>query len=128
MHTKYNIIAIPTLIFVDGKTGKVISEEGRSIVRNDPTGEKFPWKPRPFSEIIAGAKFIDQNEKERTWGQLQGKVIGLFFSGYWVRFQFTYTITVYETNARHDLQDNVYDMDFMSLITCYTLKIDHDLA
>ena len=72
--------AIPTLIFVDGKTGKVITKDGRSIVTSDPEGERFPWKPKPFSEIVANAKFTDKNREETTWDQLKGKVIGLFFS------------------------------------------------
>lgn len=86
LHAKYNVEWIPTLIFIDGKTGKVISENGDSIIENDPTGDRFPWKPKPFSEIITGAKFIDHNGKESTWEQLQGKVIGLFFSSYSVNF------------------------------------------
>ena len=86
LHSKYNVEWIPTLIFIDGKTGKVISENGNFIIENDPTGDRFPWKPKPFSEIIAGAKFIDQNDKERTWDELQGKITGLFFSSYSVNF------------------------------------------
>ena len=86
LHTKYNIEWIPTLIFIDGKTGKVISENGDSIIENDPTGDGFPWKPKPFSEIVTNAKFIDQNEKAITWEELQGKIIGLFFSSYSVSF------------------------------------------
>ena len=88
---KYNVVAIPTLIFVDGKTGKVISEDGESIISDDPLGQKFPWKPKPLSEIIIGKKFLDKDKKEKTWDDLEGKVIGLFFSGYWVSFNFSYT-------------------------------------
>lgn len=72
--------AIPTLIFIDGKTGKVITKDGRSIVTDDPDGEQFPWKPKPFSEVIADVKFTDWDQKETTWDHLQGKIIGLFFS------------------------------------------------
>ena len=78
--------AIPTLVFVDGKTGKLISKEGRSIVSEDPNGEQFPWKPKPFLDIVAGAKFIDQDKKQTEWDQLQGKTIGLFFSAHWVHY------------------------------------------
>ena len=90
MKIKYNVDAIPTLIFVDGKTGKVISEDGKSIISDDPQGKNFPWKPKPFSEIIIGKKFLDKDKKEKTWNDLEGKVIGLFFSGYWVSFNFSY--------------------------------------
>lgn len=82
MHHKYNVSGIPTLVFVEAKTGKVISEEGRSIIADDPTGEKFPWKPKPFTEIMVDAKFTDKDKQEITWDQLQGKVTGFFFSAY----------------------------------------------
>ena len=82
--------AIPTLVFVDGKTGKLISTEGRSIVNDDPNGEQFPWKPKPFLDIVAGAKLIDQDKKEIEWDQLQGKTIGLFFSADWVCVRIIY--------------------------------------
>ena len=90
LHTKYNVRATPTLIFVDGKTGKVISKDGRSIISDDPLGQKFPWKPKPFSEIIIGKKLLDKEKKDITWDDLKGKVIGLFFSGYWVSFRFSH--------------------------------------
>ena len=82
LHYKYNVSGIPTLVFVEAKTGKVISREGRSIIVDDPTGEKFPWKLKPFTEVIVDAKFTDQNKQEITWDQLQGKVIGFFFSAF----------------------------------------------
>ena len=84
--------AIPTLVFVDGKTGKLISTEGRSIVDDDPNGEQFPWKPKPFLDIVAGAKLIDQDKKEMEWDQLQGKTIGLFFSANWVCVRIYYNL------------------------------------
>ena len=73
---------IPKLVFVEGKTGKIITTEGRSIVSKDPLGEGFPWKQKTFTEIMAKGKLLDQNKKELKWEQLQGKLIGLFFSGY----------------------------------------------
>ena len=84
--SRFKVDAIPTLVFVDGKTGKLISKEGRSIVSDDPNGEQFPWKPKPFLDIMAGAKLTDQNRKEIEWEQLQGKTIALFFSAHWVGY------------------------------------------
>ena len=103
-------------MFVEAKTGKVISEEGRSIIVDDPTGEKFPWKPKPFTEIIADAKFIDQNEQEITWEQLQGKVTGFFFSAYRVKLMYhlnatseivNYDIFIIMLNAKLLLANNM---------------------
>lgn len=80
---RFKVDAIPTLIFVDGSTGTVITKDGRSIVSEDPTGEQFPWRPKPFLEIVKDAEFINQDKKLTTWSQLHGKTIGLFFSAYW---------------------------------------------
>ena len=75
---------IPTLIFVDGVTGKLITKDGRDIVSSDPDGDKFPWIPKPLSEILANAKLADSDNKEVPWEQLHGKVVGFFFSAHWV--------------------------------------------
>jgi len=42
---KFKISGIPTLILFDGKDGKVITNEARRKVVEDPNGEDFPWRP-----------------------------------------------------------------------------------
>ena len=81
---KFKVNAVPTLILVDGKTGELITKDGRQIVVTDPKGTGFPWRPKTFSEIFEGIKFIDRDNDETTWDQLHGKIIGLFFSCHWV--------------------------------------------
>jgi len=44
LSTKYSISGIPTLILVDGKTGEMITADGRGKISGDPKGENFPWK------------------------------------------------------------------------------------
>lgn len=79
---KFNVRGIPTLIFVDGKTGKLINNDGRSIVDGDPFGDNFPWRSasKPILEIIADGNFVGHDMQELTWDRLQGKIIGFFFS------------------------------------------------
>lgn len=84
LSTKFKVDAIPSLVFVDGKTGQLINRNGRSVVTDDPRGEDFPWKPKPLSTVMANVKFIDKNKKETTWNELQGKMIAFFFSARWV--------------------------------------------
>jgi nucleoredoxin len=38
---KYGVRGIPTLVILDGKTGKLITTDGRGKVTQDPKG--FPW-------------------------------------------------------------------------------------
>lgn len=77
---------IPTLVFINAQTGKLISTEGRSIVMEDDQGRDFPWTPKPLSEIIAG-NFEDKEGEQKTWEDLKESrcVIGIYFSAHWVR-------------------------------------------
>lgn len=36
---KYKVTSIPSLVFVDGATGKVVCRNGLLVVRDDPKGE-----------------------------------------------------------------------------------------
>ena len=51
---KFKVSGIPTLVFLDAETGKLITDEGRNIVGDDKEGKNFPWRPKPFSEIFKG--------------------------------------------------------------------------
>lgn len=75
---------IPTLVFVDGMTGNLITRDGRDIIVSDPNGDKFPWSPPSFSEVIVNCKFISRDKKKTAWRQLKGKIVGIFFSVPWV--------------------------------------------
>ena len=39
----YKVKSFPTLIFVDGHTGRVITADGRNRVAADPMGSGFPY-------------------------------------------------------------------------------------
>ena len=77
---------IPTLVFVDGMTGNLITRDGRDIIVSDPNGDKFPWSPPSFSEVIVNCKFISRDKKKTAWRQLKGKIVGIFFSFPWVKY------------------------------------------
>ena len=80
---KFKVSGIPTLVFLNAENAELITADGRSIVMEDAEGKDFPWRPKPFSEIISGT-FINNAKEATTWDQLQGKVIGLYFSAHWV--------------------------------------------
>lgn len=42
LSTKYGVRGIPTLVILD-KQGNTITQDGRSTIMNDPTGQNFPW-------------------------------------------------------------------------------------
>ena len=70
---------------MSGADGNLITKEGRSVISQDPNGEKFPWKPETLVEIMSGCKFINNEGSEISWGDCKGKAVGLYFSAHWVR-------------------------------------------
>lgn len=68
---------------MNAKTGELINDDGRSIVTEDPNGDRFPWKPEKFNEIIPG-EFVNKGGHKISWDDYKGKIIGLYFSAHWV--------------------------------------------
>lgn len=71
---------IPTLIILD-IDGSVITAEGREEVGADPQGDRFPWRPKPLSDLI-GTVFQTKTGL-RGAEVVQGKTIALYFSAHW---------------------------------------------
>ena len=59
---KYKVRGIPALIFIDGKTGKLITTEGRASISAPSFLEDFPYHPKPVNDISANLSGI-QTEK-----------------------------------------------------------------
>lgn len=79
---KFKIGGIPTLVLLNGETGKVISTDGRSIVMEDEDGKEFPWIPKKVSEIIAG-KLVNNEGVATQWSDLEADAVGIYFSAHW---------------------------------------------
>jgi nucleoredoxin len=77
----FRVSGIPSLVVMDSNCS-LITRDGRSIVQNDPVCEKFPWRPRAYSEVL-GDTFIGQNGSTVTRQELGGKYVGLYFSAHW---------------------------------------------
>ncbi|XP_065183774.1 nucleoredoxin-like [Sycon ciliatum] len=80
---KFRITGIPSLVLVDGQTGKVISTSGRNIVAADPEAKKFPWKPQTVEEILKRGDFMQGDGSLVKFSELSGKTVGLYFSAEW---------------------------------------------
>ncbi|XP_064425003.1 nucleoredoxin isoform X1 [Latimeria chalumnae] len=79
---KYRISNIPSLIFIDTSTGKVMCRNGMLVIRDDPEGLEFPWGPKPFSEVIAGP-LLRSNGQSQDSSTLEGSYVGVYFSAHW---------------------------------------------
>jgi len=81
---KFKVQGIPTFVVLDGETGTTITTDGRASVLQDPTGEEFPWKPKPFAELF-GESFLKSAASDEKVGReaTEGKVVGIYFSAHW---------------------------------------------
>jgi len=86
LNKKFKVGGIPTLVILDSE-GKLVTKDARKGVGKDPTGEEFPWKPKPMSEVLSAltSKMTVQNKdgKSLPFDSLKGKVVGLYFSAHW---------------------------------------------
>ncbi|EKX34508.1 hypothetical protein GUITHDRAFT_98062 [Guillardia theta CCMP2712] len=80
---RFKVTGIPSLIFLNGASGKVITKNGRRFISEDPNGEKFPWNPPSLFELL-GDKVIDHEGGETDLkAKVAGKTLGLYFSAHW---------------------------------------------
>ncbi|KFO90847.1 Nucleoredoxin, partial [Buceros rhinoceros silvestris] len=79
---KYRVSNIPSLIFIDASTGKVVCRNGLLVIRDDPEGLEFPWGPKPFSEVVAGP-LLRNNGQTLDSSALEGSHVGVYFSAHW---------------------------------------------
>lgn len=84
MSRKFKITGIPSLVFLSGDDGHLITNDGRSIVMEDQEGKDFPWTPKPISELLNGD--LVTKDGKTTWSHLKEEVdvVGLYFSAHWV--------------------------------------------
>uniref|UniRef100_A0A8C1UZA5 Nucleoredoxin n=1 Tax=Cyprinus carpio TaxID=7962 RepID=A0A8C1UZA5_CYPCA len=74
---------IPSLVFVDAATGKVVCRNGLLVVRDDPKGDlEFPWGPKPFAEVVDGP-LLRNNRQTTDSSALEGSYVGVYFSAHW---------------------------------------------
>lgn len=71
----YNVKSIPTLILLDGATGKVITKEGRAKLSADKAGVGFPWRGGGSNLVAA----IFPRPIRALLGATVGRVLGLGF-------------------------------------------------
>ncbi len=78
---------IPTLVFIDGETGKLITSDGREKVTSDAEAKNFPWYPKKLCDILQEneGKLKTKDGETTVDAATAGKVTGLYFSAHWVR-------------------------------------------
>jgi nucleoredoxin len=82
----YKVSGIPTLVFLDGKTGAVLTTEGREAISEDDFLSQFPYRPKEVNVIqeLGATLRTAKGGTVATQQALQGKeVLGLYFSAHW---------------------------------------------
>lgn len=81
----FKVQGIPTLVFVDAKTGEVLTKNGREVVSNDPNGDEFPWRTPTLNEVLTDdAVFVNKDNTEKKFSEMRGKPLAIYFSAHWV--------------------------------------------
>jgi len=75
----FGVNGIPSLIFVDGKTGKLITDEGRGGVSTSTYIEDFPYHPKPLNDLSGSISGINDKSSllvlmESVASEQQGKI------------------------------------------------------
>jgi len=73
----------PTLVLLDGPTGRLITTNGRDALSADLEGKDFPWGPKPLDELMMG-EVLHGSETCDCKTAFDGKVKGFYFSAHWV--------------------------------------------
>jgi nucleoredoxin len=80
---QFKVSGIPSLVLLDGATGKVLSKDGRSVVMNDPDGADFPWAPKTLGELLGDVVVDGEGKELPRAATLQDKHVALYFSAHW---------------------------------------------
>ena len=81
----FKVSGIPTLIFLDGETGKAINKNGRAAVDSDPDGKNFPWKAKTLHDMLKQGEYMNNKDEKKSFEEdIKGKVLGIYFSAHWV--------------------------------------------
>lgn len=112
----FKVSGIPTLIFLDGETGKVINKNGRSVVDTDPEGKNFPWKAKLLHDILNKGEYItNTDEKKLSFEEdIKGKVLGIYFSAHWCPPCKAFTPTLCDTYKEINKDEKKFEIIFVS--------------
>merc|ERR1712038_125644 len=78
----YKANGIPHLVIL-GSDGEVITMDGTEGVRNDPEGEKFPWRPKTIAEVWPKEIMASTKGTMLDSSTLTNKNLMLYFSAHW---------------------------------------------
>ncbi|XDV32553.1 hypothetical protein PO909_003342 [Leuciscus waleckii] len=110
---KYKVTSIPSLVFIDAATGKMVCRNGLLVVRDDPKGLEFPWGPKPFAEVVSGP-LLRNNRQTADSSALEGSYVGVYFSAHWCPPCRSLTRVLVETYRKVKESGHKFEIVFVS--------------
>ena len=118
---QFLVTGIPALIFIDSKTGKINTKEGRQIVTEDKEASRFPWIPTPcppsgfISSFLTDCILDNVGNAYNPEKVIQGKTVSLFFSAHWCPPCQRFTPRLLELYNRVNDKAHKWEIVFFSL-------------
>ncbi|CEM09946.1 unnamed protein product [Vitrella brassicaformis CCMP3155] len=50
LQSELEVASLPTLVLLD-ENRQIITKQGRALLASDPQGKKFPWRPKPVTDL-----------------------------------------------------------------------------
>nr|XP_027238028.1 nucleoredoxin-like [Penaeus vannamei] len=80
---EYRVSAIPSLVLLDSRSGRVITKAGREMVSSDPEALTFPWRPRALGDLLAATSLVDPQGQVVAYDAIKDAYKSLYFSAHW---------------------------------------------
>lgn len=114
LSSKFKVQGIPTLVILDGKDGKLITDKGRVMVTEDQQAKNFPWRPKGLADLMKDVKLVNNKKEEKSFADLAGKVFGLYFSAHWCPPCRGFTPQLIETYKKVQEKGKAFEIIFVS--------------
>lgn len=113
LEKKFKVGGYPTVVLIDGKTGKAYNTDARGDIMNDPMGKKFPWKPPTLAEAL-GETLVNGKGEAVAVSSLMAGTFGIYFSAHWCPPCKGFTPQLAETYATLKAANKDFEVVFVS--------------
>ena len=78
----YHAHGMPHLVVIDSKDGSTITKSGVDMLKDDPLGSNFPWRPTRVVDILPQEYIIAEDDDEAVYAtsDLDEKYLLLYFA------------------------------------------------
>ncbi|XP_049794656.1 nucleoredoxin-like [Schistocerca nitens] len=104
----------PSLVLLEGGTGRVLSAAAGEHLLRDPEGRGFPWRPRPVSHVLHAAALVAADGSSTAFRDVDATIAGLYFSAHWCPPCKAFTPQLVETYHKVRARGHRFQVIFVS--------------